>query len=237
MAINSLTRLQKNAHVWTDPEAFGAELLLVALDEFGADVTMWTPETIAITLEETYNVPLNALAFDKLMAAITIVSSDDAYQDLDTFLMMCNVLTGTPYDPVLLDLADADECAWGLCEAMLLTNDATDPIVLDDEITGYIQYKLMDEGLIHVPRALQPFLGDWRPPAPSAFADGAFENTVMTVQTGRTKLIDDYVGERMFTLTHRISNLQLRRGDSLTMQSLIEGNLNESSRSNPTKPS
>src|SRR5690606_21189804 len=79
----------------------------------------WSPETIAMELEDDYNIRIPQLNRDKLFMAISLVTSDDFFCRLRRFIDACNVLSGSELSSAF-DYADAMECAWGMTEALLI---------------------------------------------------------------------------------------------------------------------
>jgi hypothetical protein len=130
-------------------------LLVIAADLLGPDVLTWDPETISLEVEEATGDPIRPSSFNKLMAAIELVTSNGFYRDLPTFIRLCNTLyNGTltlDFDP-----ADAMEIAWGVTEALLIwPPDEEDEEPFDSKIIGYIGQVLREEGIMTPPDVLR----------------------------------------------------------------------------------
>jgi len=59
-------------------------------------------------------------AMDQLMCAAVIAHTNAFFDDLPSFIDVCNVLSGTPASPQVFDPADIYEIAWGLTEAYII---------------------------------------------------------------------------------------------------------------------
>src|SRR4051812_29132260 len=108
--------------VLQDPESYATTLLVLLVDRFGTEALSWAPETIRTEMASEYGVALPPACFDRLMAAVTVITTDYFYKSLTRFIDLCNVLSfGGTFDPSVFDPADPYECAWGISEALLLS--------------------------------------------------------------------------------------------------------------------
>jgi len=132
-------------------ETYATVLLLWALDSYGVELLQWHPATIRQVLEEDWEVSLPQLTFDKLLMAITLITTDLCYKNVDVFIDMCNVFSGTLLDFQEIDPADTAEILWGITEAELLDElDDSEKQLLgwSPEIVGYIESTLEEEGIV-----------------------------------------------------------------------------------------
>jgi hypothetical protein len=139
-------------------------LLLLTLDtypELGEDkqpmVFSWHPETIKMQLEQDYGIELPKESLDKIMAGITILTTNYFYKDVGRFLELCNVLSGDDFQPDEVDPADASEVFWGLVEGCLLysPNEDPDDTEFSPEIRAYITEVLKRDGIAMPPDVLR----------------------------------------------------------------------------------
>lgn len=202
---------------WTSPETFASVLLTVFLDAFGTEALEWDPGTIAMEIEDEFNVDLPQTSFDKLMAAIQILTTDRFYKSLPDFITFCNVLDGDEYRPDTFDPADAEEVAWGITEALLISPpDDNDPDPFSDEIRAYIGAVLDREGIINPPDILRIALRVARvSPSIQDFSDDpAMFNAVYDLETGKTEDINRTIVLRTQLLAAQLGVLNLQNGNA-----------------------
>ena len=113
-----------------NPDLAATGLLIIVMDRLGSDVLQWDPETISLELSQELGVELPPANFNKLMAAIELVTSDVFYTSLPDFIRLCNVLYNGTLSALAFDPADAAEIAWGITEALLIwpPEDNDDPV-------------------------------------------------------------------------------------------------------------
>jgi len=192
-------------------------LLTVFLDAFGTEALEWDPGTIAMEIEDEFNVDLPQTSFDKLMAAIQILTTDRFYKSLPDFITFCNVLDGDEYRPDTFDPADAEEVAWGITEALLISPpDDNDPDPFSDEIRAYIGAVLDREGIINPPDILRIALRVARvSPSIQDFSDDpAMFNAVYDLETGKTEDINRTIVLRTQLLAAQLGALNLQNGNA-----------------------
>lgn len=206
-----------NQEAWTSPETFGAVLLALFLDAFGTEALQWDPGTIAIEIEEEFNVDLPGGTFDRLMVAIHILTDDRFYKSLPDFITFCNVLSGEEYRPDIFDPADAEEVAWGITEGLLISPpDESDQEPFSEEIRAYIGAVLDQEGIINPPDILRIALRVARvSPSINDFSDDPeMFNAVYDLETGKTDDINRTIALRTQLLAQQLGALQLQNGDA-----------------------
>lgn len=202
---------------WTSPETFASVLLTAFLDAFGTEALEWDPSTIAMEIEDEFNVDLPQTSFDKLMAAIQILTTDRFYKSLPDFITFCNVLDGDEYNPSTFDPADAEEVAWGITEALLISPpDENDPEPFSDEIRAYIGAVLDREGIINPPDILRIALRVARvAPSIQDFSDDPqMFNAVYDLETGKTEDINRTIVLRTQLLAAQLGALNLQNGNA-----------------------
>jgi hypothetical protein len=140
---------------------FGRE----AFDEEG---NIWHPRTIADECEAALGRPLPEANLDRLLAGLTIRTTDLFSHSLRRFLVIARVLSGEPFEPHISQPASVMDCAWALTEGLLLVPpDEKHPEPFCDDIRHYLREILKHEGFI-------------RPPGPMKLAiDGDFSHQVL----------------------------------------------------------
>jgi len=202
---------------WTSQETFASVLLTLFLDAFGTEGLQWDPGTIALEIEEEFNVDLSQSTLDRLMAAIQILTTDSFYKSLPDFITTCNILDGDEYRPDTFDPADAEEVAWGITEAMLIgPPEENDPEPFSEEIRGYIGAVLDKEGIINPPDILRIALRAARvSPTIEDFSDDPeMFNAVYDLESGKTEDINTTIIEKTQLLAAQLTALHLKNGSA-----------------------
>jgi hypothetical protein len=209
---------------WTSRETFASVLLTLFLDRFGMEALEWDPATIALEIEEEFNVALPRLSFDKLMVAIQLLTTDRFFKNLPDFIQFCNVLDGDPYHPETFDPADAEEVAWGITEAMLISPpDDKDSEPFTNEIRAYIGKVLDREGIINAPDILRIALRQARvSPSIDDFSDDPeMFSAIYAVEAGKTAEINDTIKTKTQILSAQLAALQLNNGSTQQVAKLL----------------
>lgn len=209
---------------WTSKETFGSVLLTLFLDRFGTEALEWDPATVAMEIEEEFDVDLPQLTLDRLMVAIQILTTDRFFKNLPDFITFCNVLDGDIYNPDTFDPADAEEVAWGITEALLISPpDDEDPEPFTDEIRAYIGATLDREGIINAPDILRIALRAARvSPNMEEFSDDPMMfNAIYDVEAGKTEDINESIRLKTRLLVAQLSALQLTNGNTDTVIKML----------------
>lgn len=206
-----------SAEAWVMPDAFATTLVTLFFDEYGAEATGWDPSTILMEIEEDHRLKLPRGNFDRLMAGITIVTTDKFFTNLPDFIDLCNVLSGAGFDPTVFDPVDAEEVAWGITESMLLSppdEDQESPFAR--EIIEYIQAAVEAEGLIHPPDVLK--LGEIPGRAETIKAsfsdDPVMFGSIYAVEEEKTGEINRTIRARIDLLIEQLDSLNLAHGSA-----------------------
>lgn len=203
--------------VWTSKETFGSVLLTLFLDRFGTEALEWDPSTITMEIEEEFDVDLPQLTLDRLMVAIQILTTDKFFKSLPDFVTFCNVLDGDVYNPETFDPADAEEVAWGITEALLISPpDDDDPEPFTDEIRAYIGATLDKEGILNAPDILRIALRTARvSPNMEEFSDDPMMfNAIYDLEAGKTEDINQSIRLKTQLLVAQLQALNLENGNT-----------------------
>lgn len=215
---------------WRSKETFATVLLTMFLDRFGMDALEWDPATIAMEVEEEFDVELPQLSLDKLIVAIQILTTDRFFKRLPDFIAFCNVLDGDPFQPNTFDPADAEEVAWGITEALLISPpEDDDPEPLTDEIRAYIGSVLDSEGILNPPDILRVALRMVKvSPAMKDFSDDpVMFNAIYDVEAGKTEDINQTIRFRTELLTEQLAALQLKNGNTQHVAEMLRKSLSK----------
>jgi hypothetical protein len=149
------------AAVLTDDGCFATPLLLFALDRLGPQMLgskddpeagPWHPAAVRAGVEDEIGRPLPPRNFDRLMAAVMLVTTDRFWREPRAFVHAANVFSGEAFDPDgAFDPADVHECAWAAAEALLLDPPEKPAEGFGPEVVGYVRTRLKFEGWTRVP--------------------------------------------------------------------------------------
>ena len=214
--------------LWTSPQTFASILLTVFLDRFEMEGLGWDPNTITLEIEEEFDVELPQCVLDKLMAAISILTSDTFYRSLPDSITFRNVLSGDTYRPDMFDPADSAEVAWGITEGLLISppeEEQEGPF--SDEIRAYIGAVLDQEGIINAPDVLQIALRKANvSDAANQFSDDPeMFNAVYDVEAGKSAEINSIITEKVKMLLGQLRAIQLKNGNTMTVAKTLEQSL------------
>jgi hypothetical protein len=211
---------------WKSRETFASVLLTLFLDKFGVEALDWDPATITLEIEEEFDVELSQLSLDKLLVAIQILTTDKFFKSLPDFVTFCNVLGGDTYQPELWDPADAEEVAWGITEALLISPpDDDDKEPFTDEVRAYIGAVLDSEGIINAPDILRIALRAARvSPSIEDFSDDpVMFNAVYDLETGKTEDINQSIRLKTDLLIKQLTALDLQNGNTEYVVKMLQG--------------
>lgn len=184
----------------------------------------WDPSTITLEIEEEFDVELPALALDKLMVAIKILTSDRFHKSLPDFIAFCNVLGGEPYDPNTFDPADTEEVAWGITEGMLIAPpDEQDTEPFSDEIRAYIGGVLDAEGILNAPDVLRIALRKARvsPSLDDYSDDPEMFSAIYDVEANKTDEINRTIRTKTKILAAQLAALNLQNGNTQQVAKML----------------
>lgn len=131
----------------TDANTSSIALLLILVDTFGYEALEWDPETIRLELQREFYAVIHPPILNKLMAAITIVTTNYFQKSLLKFNEICNVLSGDEISYGEFEPADPVEILIGLTEATILWPVGQDEEEqFSDEIKSFIAEILNESG-------------------------------------------------------------------------------------------
>lgn len=207
---------------WTSRETFGSVLLTLFLDRFGMEGLEWDPATIALEIEEEFNVKLGQGSLDKLIVCIQILTTDRFFKNLPDFISFCNVLGDDTYRPDMWDPADAEEIAWGVTEALMIEPpDENDPDPFTNEIRSYIGAVLDSEGIINPPDILRIAMrnNNVSKNMTDFSDDPEMFNAVYDLEAGKTEDINNTLRMKTKLLAEQMAALNLKNGNT---QNVVE---------------
>lgn len=213
---------------WTSKETFASVLLTLFIDKFGTEGLQWDPATIAMEIEEDFHVELPQQSMDKLMVAIQLLTTDRFFKSLPDFINFCNILDGDTYNPDMWDPADAEEVAWGITEALLISPpDDEDEEPFTNEIRAYIGSVLDSEGIINPPDILRIALRTARvSPSVGDFSDDpAMFNAIYDMEEGKKEDINQSILMKTKLLAAQLAALNLENGKTQYVAEMLQRSL------------
>ena len=200
-------------------ESFATTLLVAASDLFGPDLVSWDPTTVRMELESELGRDVPEANYNRLMAAIQLVTTDAFYQSLPDFITLCNILDHGMVDLDTFDPADAGEIAWGITEALLIwPPDAQEENPFSDTLVQYIALALQDEGILNPPDVLR--LGgvnqqDLLEKVQYNFSDDPLMfSAIHDLESAKTGEINQQVQSRLHLLIRQLEEIPLRNGSA-----------------------
>jgi hypothetical protein len=208
---NTNTSRSQHQHVaalLSDPEnTFAATLLVILVDMFGGDTLLngeygsLTPQTISMEVERFYNVKLPPENLGKIMAAISLETTDNITRSTSSFLATVHGLIGDGTDWAYEEPVDVDDLAWALMEATLIW-PPEEGVMYDPQIVAYCQLMLSREG-IKSPPSILSFARE-----EAAYGDlGAFDNDVLMEQADRTNDVNEYIDNQQLKLLQQLESI------------------------------
>jgi len=208
-------------------ESYTTVLLLLVLDVYGPELLTWAPETIRLQLEEDFSLSLPKATLDKVMAGVTLLTTNYFFKDVTRFIELCNILAGDDFQPDEFDPADAGEILWGVTEAALIwppERDETDDTEFGPEVRGYIEEILHQEGLASPPDVLR--LGLRSNVADTIRADYADDpemfEALWQAQESRSGDLKQMVLDNLQELAFQLKLLALQNGSTEALLEQIE---------------
>jgi len=208
---------------------YATTVLVWAIDHFGFDpetkqpnVFIWAPETIMHEIRRDTGVEPIKLTFDKLMAAITIVTTDLFFKDLSRFLVLATVLSGEEFQPDEVSHPDSAETAWALTEALLLSPPDEDEPFCGD-IRHYISHLLKEEGYVTPPDILRIAIGaDLSNQVRFNFSDDPeMFSMIYQNQQDKSDDVDAVIRQGTQELVQQLKALPLREGTTKELEERV----------------
>ena len=211
-------------------ESFATPLFLLVVDQYGPEAMQWAPETIRMELEQDFHLRLPKVTLDKIMAAISIVTTNTFYKDVTRFIELCNILSGDDFQPDEFEPADAEEMLIAITEALLLWPPDDDPedTEFSPEIREYIKQVLGQQGILKPFDVLRlAFSGDESAKVDVEFADDPeMYSAIYQTQQNKTDELKVTYLENMSALTQQLQLLPLQQGTTenavIQLNSLVQ---------------
>ncbi len=204
--------------VLIDSNSFASTMIVALLDYYGPRFLSWAPETIKIETEDDFDFQWSTSNYNRLMAGITVLTTDSFYNELPIFIELSNLLSGSPIMPGVFNPADAVECAWAITEVLLLSPpDKEDLEPFSQEICAYIGKVLDDEGIIVPPDILKIAVRtkDLKADVHNSWSDDPEMYTaIWETEDSKTEDINSTIKNNLMELFDQLESLNLVNGST-----------------------
>ena len=150
--------------LFESPETFGTTLLLLCADRLGYDFLdadtedgKWSAATMRYEIKDIFNANITDANLDKLMAAMSLVTPQEFYSDLITFITLTNAICGNTIRVPTSEPLALEDIGWSIFEAQVIGNASKEKpeYSFSEDILAYISYRLKQEMMLIVPKSLQ----------------------------------------------------------------------------------
>lgn len=205
-----------------NPDAFGTALVVAVIDDYGVEALDWELDTLAIELQSKYG-DIPDQAFNRLGAAMTLLTSNSFFTSLDAFNTICSTLA---FQVPVIDQfipSSLEEVVWGLTEARLLLGEEEPEVPFVRSIRIYVGKLLEEEGILSPPEILNfaqmTKLGD---PDLQIISDMPDITEMFEASQSETKKsLDGYMLQRAVELMRQIGELSLENSDLSTFHEKV----------------
>lgn len=137
-------------------DCFATTALLCFIRVAGTEGLEWLPGTIRHEMDLVFG-GISESTFNRLMAGIQILTSDDFYILLKRFIDYTNILNHGHLDDFV---ADIGEICWALTEAKIIEDPGPieNPLqIFSSDVASYIEVAFNESGLLVPPRILKEY--------------------------------------------------------------------------------
>ena len=188
-------------------QIFPSTLLLLVADRLGEDLfdadtgAARSPEALRQEFEIQFGCKIPDDNLGKLMAAISVLSSDALYRSLSSFIFTVHGLLGDGTDWVYAEPIEAEDLAWAVMEAMIIWPPEPGNI-FDSQIVAYCRAIMKKEGLMSPPAVLSFARED------AVYGDiGQYGDDILMEQSSRTEAVNDYLETKQVELLQQIETI------------------------------
>jgi len=218
-----MTEPEALRQAWADPDSYATTLLALFIDKYVLHddpaekdkAWHWAPETIIAEVYSDYGVDISDHNINKLMAALTIVTTDLFFKDERCFVTLVNVLCGNGFRPAEFEPAEIAECAWGLTEGLILS-PPQEPEPFCAAIRRYLGHELKREGFLKPPDILRLAIGtdDANRVAASWHDEPGFAAELGRGQAQKNREVAEVIHDGLTELLGQLQALPLRNGNA-----------------------
>ena len=170
-------------------------LMLILVDTYGYEVLEWDLETIQKEVHDDFGVELTNSSLNKIAAAISLLTTNEFYTSLPSFIEICNAIA-SGYGTNVFDPATLEEVAWTVFVNTVMWPE--EEAQFSAEIVEYVKVLLNTRGMYKIPTTLQTIVGsDYIQPIESLTEDPIMFTSVHDVQNTYANDIDKVVKDKI----------------------------------------
>jgi hypothetical protein len=194
------------------PDTFATTLLTIIIDRYGSECLEWDPLVLALEMQRDFGVAPDTATLDRIQTGATLLTTNMFFQNLESYMHMCNALNLQSIDKNNLTPADVDDCAWGVTEAMLLLGKDFKEMQWNPNVALYTGTMLQQEGILRPPSVLGFAIYPNQPleEGVDETKDPILFQTAWSVQDDRKREIEERLQERIQVLFKQLKELPLR---------------------------
>jgi hypothetical protein len=179
----------------------------------------WTAEMLQIEIKEQFGVAIPDDNLGKLMAGIALLTTDNFFRSLPSFLFTVHGLLGDGTDWSYAEPIDLEDLAWAMMEATLLFPPQEEDL-FDSQIVAYCKTMVKREGLLAPPSVLtfakeEEAYGNITP----------YDENVMQEQADRTNAVNEYIEEQLSLLFQQVASAPSLHTTAETLKTAIMSEL------------
>lgn len=210
VSLNENSPIARARQLVLSEDVHPAALLTLAIKLLGAEnVSTYEPATIRMELEDVLNLrPFPAEAYDKLMAAVAVLTTDLFFKDVLAFNELCNIMSGNPPAPDDYEPCDSLEMAWAVFQARAIDpmDGRNDQVEFSEDVKLYMGMILSQEGFMAPPSILKDAI---MPPDADAVSSTYMEDaeilpTIVDKHRIALDQIEEAVGQYTNELTQQL---------------------------------
>jgi hypothetical protein len=195
------------------------------MEPFQTQADLWSPECYRMEFMDELQVEVPMENLDRIMAAVSVTTTQDFFTRLPRFIQLCNIFAGDDFDPRVFNPADSLEIAWGVAEAYLLAEpEEEEPF--SEEIVAYMATILKMEGIMRPPMILRFLEDDLQVLNDTEIFSGDADlfQVAYQEQVAKRDDLNNMVTQNWHELFQQIKALDLQNGDaSKIVQRMLKG--------------
>lgn len=211
----------KQAKFVKDSKTSGAILLTLLTDEFGTECYDWEPETLQMEIEALWG-DIPPTNYEKIMAFLTVLTTNRFENSLEAFIHICNGLVGGGANFKQYDPATVTEMCKTIAEVSLIDPPEKGLYQFNEEIRQYIRKELDFEGYGQIPRLLKPYTADGEEMPEDLPMDEIEANSYFDRQQQRLEILDMEVRAHLQAVFNDLNEVPLRNADQAAKNKLVE---------------
>lgn len=223
--------------VFEDPGTYASTMLVACMDITGtAEFMNWDPESLKADIKDSIGHSISQRNSDKLQSLLLAITTDQFYRSLESFIAICNGLTGAGVDFRSFDPATVEEMAWAATEVRL--NESKQPSDFNDEIKVYVGIEAAREGFGELPQPIKfGHFDDHYAKASEAANDPDMFAAYFTGSKADVAAIIDGITARKIELFTQIAKLPLQNVDAQSFQQFANKELGQLRQQKPSATS